>query len=547
MKILNEKEILKKCSILNKKIVNINENNLDFFFKNNTQFNYKLLEKKALNELKKLGYNIENCQNETLKKVPSVESYIKSFSTIKRNIYISDGSKANLSFYIGKQEILSNINKGQFIGSLSNEKIKENITYICLEDCDISLIDKTNTDMSRLYPLIKNKKVKIFQEIINNFYIFHSMERYKNTNSFDDIAPKIVHKKYYKGDKIFMQGSEYKGIYFIKSGKVKINLKSSINEMINLTANMKSILNSFNDYAPSFRNELINDQEENFKKQINALIQEMEEIKKYDIMDISENNIFGSNELFDFKTGIYNFYAECLSKNAIIYFLPKEHVNELLGKDKDIYSAFVQLVEFRVKDITWKIKNYIKIFHILRMKHQKHIERFLNSQTKINNNKTLSSEIVGVSDGNIIPYNKTFFIFDKSNKKINKNLVLKESCRFNKRLDYFLSNRNNSENQKKAKLISNFKINSYSLKTQIKDKTNEYKLTQSGYNIGNGIINKFPYCVTSTQNITDNHKNNSKSHKKIQSLDIFKIHKKRNILLSSMNKNKNFVNISYMG
>ena len=73
-------------------------------------------------------------------------------------------------------------------------------------------------------------------------------------------------------------------------------------------------------------------------------------------MSLKDYNIIGTNESFDHQTEIYNFTAECISNQAIVYFFPKEILNIMLNKEKMVYNSFIQLVEFRIKDIIWKIK-----------------------------------------------------------------------------------------------------------------------------------------------------------------------------------------------
>ena len=70
------------------------------------------------------------------------------------------------------------------------------------------------------------------------------------------------------------------------------------------------------------------------------------ELNNYYLMTIKENSILGTNESYDHQTEIYNFSAECISDEAVLYFLPKEILNLIINKELNVYSSLVQLVEY---------------------------------------------------------------------------------------------------------------------------------------------------------------------------------------------------------
>ena len=251
----------------------------------------------------------------------------------------------------------------------------------------------------------------------------------------------MVYKKYYKGDKIFIQNSCYEGVFFIQKGEIKISVNASIDDLYDLITYLTYGLNGFNEYVSGFTSkDYIDDQLNQQNQRIkthrtldNETAQLYLEKNNYELMKIEEYNIIGTNELYEHLTGIYNFSAECISDEAVIYFLPKENLNILLNREKMVYNSFIQLVEFRIKDIIWKIKEYIKISEkkINKIKSKKiKLKRSFFSQidnNKNNDNKNLKknnsiknvSNIIKRNDLNCNIYNqyKHFFLSQDTNKE----------------------------------------------------------------------------------------------------------------------------------
>ena len=388
LKLIHEKEILKKCRLLNNFYADIDGENLNKFFKENPQFKYEKIKEKAKKEIINLGFKLEDFQEEDFPKINSVENYLK-ITIVKKNVKsLSDGIRATPKFYIGKYEKAGYITKGQSIGNLTPDICSDNSTYICMTNCDIVYLNKRNskTKLKNLYNLIIQKKKRILSDIKKDSYIFSQI----NEQIFqEEIIRHFEYKQFNEGEKIFIQGSIFEGLYFIKKGKVKIYLNSSINEVGNCVMNIKNCLNGFREYISNIKNnnsiideesirpKIINDKINLDREQCNAL----NDIKKYDILTILENSIFGTNELYDYKTGIYFFSAECLTKEAIIYFLPKKFFYSLLVKEKQFFLSLAELVEFKIRDIIGKLKYHIKCFDSIMNK---------NSGKKLNTFNTLN-------------------------------------------------------------------------------------------------------------------------------------------------------------
>ena len=478
MKLIHEKQILKKCRSLNSFYSDIDGDNLHKFCKENPQFNFEKLKEIAKQEIINLGFKIDDFQEEKIK-LNSIDNYIKIASVKKHIKLFTDGIKATPRFYIGKYVKSGYITKGQLIGNLTRELTSDNSTYICIDNCDIVLINKKVSNIKNLCKLIEEKKIRIFSEFKKDFFILNQIPE---NVFFKEIVPYFEYKQFHQGDKIFIQGSLYEGIYLIKQGQVDIYLKSNINDLGKYISNIKYSLCCFKEYisimnlkknnSPNIeilaRPKIINDKTNLTKEKCDIL----NEINKYEVLTIPEYSIFGTNELYDYKTGLYNFTAECVSKEAIIYFLPKKYFYPLLIKEKPIYMALVEIVESKAKYIIGKLKHHIKSFEAVINKNIKKIENnklntlnpkdltystFLNSLKSFTRNnltineKTLQSTKIDSSLEFLPMIRSKKLLLKKENKK-KKDILAQTINSF-----YF-----NDKNDKKNKTITeNINLNKY--------------------------------------------------------------------------------------
>ena len=364
MKLTKEKEILKKCRILNSSFADIDGENLLKFCKDHPQFNYDKLKEKAKKEIYELGFKLEDLQDgKSTKYIYSIDNYIR-IADIKKNTKIINNILATPKFYIGSYEKVGYITKGMSIGHLIPQLYIDNSTYITTDSCDIVYINKKNSNLKKLYELIREKKKRILFEIKNSFFILR-----KITENFflNDIIPFFEYKLYHKGDKIFVQGSAYEGIYLIKSGKIDLYINSSIIEISTYISNIKKSIYNLKDFISNIKmfKSLQPSDSESLKSNIKESIfsankKTLYEINKYDILTISDLSIFGTNELYDYKTGLYYFTAECISKEAIIYFLPKKYFYSLLKLENPVYIAMAEAIQDKAKYIIEKLKLILK-------------------------------------------------------------------------------------------------------------------------------------------------------------------------------------------
>jgi len=250
-----------------------------------------------------------------------------------------------------------------------------------------------------------------------------------------------------------------------------------------------------------------------------------------DFYELKEGDILGLNELYDYKTELYNFNAECLSDDVTMFFVSKTNFNNIIKKESSIMNNVVQLIDFKAKALTGKINLY-KDFHkkqvinVLKNKEKRKmikinscldlkVNRYSLKFSKINNNKeknnlfqnkfklklldngksdntNLQNNIKLFKNNKLLKYlkNSSFFendtiSYEKDNKnnKINKNIIIKNGKRVKnysaktKETNIFLSSQNLNDSSLKIKEI--IKINN----TKIKNRNNKSYLNKTLYYI----------------------------------------------------------------
>ena len=475
MKLTHENEILRKCRLLNSFYADIDGENLYKFCLDNPQYNFEELKEKAKKEIISLGFQIENFNDDRKTIINSIDNYLK-IATIKKNIKsINDGIHASPKFYIARYEKAGYIMKGQLIGNLIKEKYNDDSEYICIENCDIVQLNKNSSKLEKLFNLIIKKKRKSLSKLKNNLLIFNLL----NENFFyNEVIPHFEYKQYHQGEKIFIQGSIYRGVYLVTDGEVNVYLNSSINEIGNYILNITNSLIHFKEYVSNLNkmgyskesNESVKPKIMKDKKNLDReKVDSLNKNKKFEVLNISKYSIFGTNELYDNNTGLYYFSAECSSKEAIIYFLPHKYFYSILVREKPIYLSLAEMIEFRAKDIIGRLKYHIKCFDNVMNKTTK---KFIET-TNINN----------LNNKNLIYNNYINSLKYLNVKKINKKIALKIRNEKTYEFPPLIKDKNNhsiKEYNNKTSYIANETIASFSFKNKnnisLRDKVfNQYK------------------------------------------------------------------------
>ena len=407
MKLIKEYEVLKKCRQMNKSIMNINYENIEYFCEKNPKYNYLELLKIARDEIRNLGFDLRKLNNnDEFIEIPSIQNYL-DVGEIKKDIKSPINKGPTIYLYIPKYEISCTLSKGDYFGFLTKDIFTEFSSYICLEDCDLGYINKNKIVESAIFEQIDLTLSKYFSVNKNKFYIFKDIDDKIFKEKYSSF---INYQKYKKGDKIFLQGGINEGIYLINDGEINISSYTQLNDLTKLMLNLICSLKGFQEHVPpsEFKN-IVKENNDNNNNSIKGIISYEDNKTNFDFGILKDGDILGLNELYDYNTSRYNFCAECISDEANVFFINKNNFNLILGKEKSLYCSVIQKVELRIKYLIGCIKNF-----------KKHITVDINKKPK--------NEISKIEQNNIY-VNKPF---------IGKNLK--------NNFDYKFWNNNNNKN-----------------------------------------------------------------------------------------------------
>ena len=442
MKMLQEKQILFKCNKLNSAYVNLDINNFKVYFLYNKNYNFKELKQRARKELIDAGFNFTN---DGRIEMSSVDNYIK-LGIFKINERSDVQTRFNL--FIGNYVKINNLYKGSYIGDLSKNENNEGYTYICDKNCDICYVNKVESSNSKLYDYILEKYSKIFMKIKNKFYILTDTDDNICSNL---VLPLMTFKKFKKGEIIITQNSQYEGVYFIIDGKVKISISQTFHELSNTLLSLQYSIFNFKDYVSKIIKTIDIINEFNLKYMLQAQKRNMIDIgnnkingqifstneylnyfngiKTIDLYTLSEGDMLGLNELFDYKTELYNFSAECVSDEVNAFYISKTNFNNIMEKENEIMNNVIQLIDLKAKTLIGKINSFREEYRnavINTLKRNKSRNHFHRIYTDRNSDTTITKEEISKNNNNLNANINS--IHNNKKKMFIKYNILKEKC-----------------------------------------------------------------------------------------------------------------------
>ena len=500
MRILNEEEIIRKCNKYNKDILNIDTTDIEQYCNSGFKFKYNTLKVKALRDLYKHNFNIQDYTN----KVPNLEEYIFATKVIndvrKKN---EDKNTNKKYFYILHYEQIGIMRTGRYFGDLCIKNInKERVCFFALEDTDIGYVDKFEYDRPKLFLPIEKKKERYIESYINSFYIFREVKTEEFCNKY---AKYFLYKRYTNGEKLFLQNSFHDGVYLIIEGLVNVYTDRQINEISGLMVSLQYSLDGFSEFLSCLKEDKINNNKEDFIKNPVYHTKEYSELskgqKRIYLNKLGNFEIIGLNEYYSFSTQLIHFTVEIISQDAIIIFIPKKIFYKIITSDREVLFSLKKIVELRSRFYIGKLKNYKdslindinnKLITNSNRRSKTSLEnrknnRYQNKKELFHkrNNSPISNENI-IKDNKILnlnqslsPNNNNNFksIFNKTNSNFNKT----QSTNFNQTYtsnfnQTYISNLNNSKKIDN----SNYVKTQYTFTEPINE-NDKFKFTSSNY------------------------------------------------------------------
>lgn len=422
MYLLNETEIIKICLKYNKKILNVNNENIQNFCQSGYKFKYNELKKKALNELSKYNFNIEKYQD----KIPSLENYISVTKIEIKDVQKGEEKQFKKYFLIPHYEKVAEFKRGRNIGDLckiKNFKNTEKYTFVTIENSIVGIIKKIKYDRPLLYNPITIKKEVYIKNILKNFFIFQDSDINLFSKKFSKF---FIFKKYLKEEKVITQNSIYDGVYLLISGNVIVTTNRTLDELDGLTISFQNALDNFNDYLSFLKTEEINNGNEDFIRDPIYSTSEYnissKGIKKIFIIELFCNDIIGTNEFYNNKNNLNYFDVKISTGQATIIFIPKLIFHEMISHEINVRNALIKKVEFKVKLFTAILFRYKKDFmRLIRnkilQKANNYRNNFFNSTIK-NDKLKIKKKTLSLSPLNSIVKNSSPILKNPSQKNL---------------------------------------------------------------------------------------------------------------------------------
>ena len=486
--LINEENALKLVTEFNKDIIDIPNNDIENYCFRHYPLNFENIYKKAIQELSEIGFKF-SYDLKTFS-VNNLENYMKSL-VIKNNVkQINEQSKEKKYYTICHYEYFQTLNSGSYFGNLITKyTINDNLLYFSLSNCDTGFISNKESNKSKVFVLVYEKMIKLFQSYLQFYFIFKNI----NTNYF---------YKYYSGlfqykilnekDKLYIQNSIHEGVYFLIDGEITVYTERKMNEIGGISIALQYSLENFREQISTLSHEEMGSSNEASKLIKNPIYRSKEYIdysqgKKTIILNTIKNReAIGLNEFYDQKTKLLFFTAEVKSKQATLFYIPNKAFLKILTREKSVETAVVQMVELKAKYYIGTLNNF-KISILKEVGYKIGL-----SQKQIQN-------IENLTDENLIENNnKKDFDMNKSNSFFNKKYNLMKKNKENKfnlnKIEPFnltnvnINNNNNNKPYNLRSMTFSSKMERFKLNSNDSVNYNNYSLSQHLYN--NSIIKK---------------------------------------------------------
>ena len=356
LKLLGEHYVYKKCLKKNKRIFPFDEKIDILTTKDINLKHYDDLIKKIKNEINNSPWYQEG------KEINSIQDFIELYNPkISDNEYTFNRNENKYPTFLPIYIFDKYLKPISFIGQLTKPKgIKLLSAYICLSSSSVFYINKTEIDsFNNLFTLFqKNVSEDVIKKLFEGHFLFQDTDidfLSKNYSRYFYI------QNYTKGQKLIEQNRPKGGIFFINKGEFQLKTKRTYHELNELKFKIIQSLDIKNKNSLIQINKTSTANYENIYQGLNPI--QMEKLNKereisFNIYKFSE--VVGLNDLYDGKTGLYNFSIECISDEGEVYFLPEEILTSLITNET-IKKNMDELVEKQCKMLLREIDNKKKL------------------------------------------------------------------------------------------------------------------------------------------------------------------------------------------
>ena len=554
LKLLGEHYVYKKCLKKNKRIFPFDENIDILTTKDINLKHYDDLIKKIKNEINNSPWYQEG------KEINSIQDFIELYNPkISDNEYTFNRNENKYPTFLPIYIFDKYLKPISFIGQLTKPKgIKLLSAYVCLSSSSVFYINKTEIDsFNNLFTLFqKNVSEDVIKKLFEGHFLFQDTDidfLSKNYSRYFYI------QNYTKGQKLIEQNRPKGGIFFINKGEFQLKTKRTYHELNELKFKIIQSLDIKNKNNLIQINKTSTANYENIYQGLNPI--QMEKLNKereisFNIYKFSE--VVGLSDLYDSKTGLYNFSIECISDEGEVYFLPEEILTSLITNET-IKKNMDELVEKQCKMLLREIDNKKKLieYNIKRIS-SKYKERstkgfylIKNEPEKLVKLSTITQRNFSFDNSSNLHHNKINNYNITNTPKLSKAYIVsnKENTLKNKILNKYhtpkikgsrilstknLPNNNDDYGKLKLKTTENDRVYNM-IKLKYRDGRNERNIFKQNMKVKNAFL-------TYSEQFKTMKKYNEENKIEIKTINGFKLMKLKldhNNILNNQNKIRN--------
>ena len=554
LKLLGEHYVYKKCLKKNKRIFPFDENIDILTTKDINLKHYDDLIKKIKNEINNSPWYQEG------KEINSIQDFIELYNPkISDNEYTFNRNENKYPTFLPIYIFDKYLKPISFIGQLTKPKgIKLLSAYVCLSSSSVFYINKTEIDsFNNLFTLFqKNVSEDVIKKLFEGHFLFQDTDidfLSKNYSRYFYI------QNYTKGQKLIEQNRPKGGIFFINKGEFQLKTKRTYHELNELKFKIIQSLDIKNKNSLIQINKTSTANYENIYQGLNPI--QMEKLNKereisFNIYKFSE--VVGLNDLYDGKTGLYNFSIECISDEGEVYFLPEEiltslitnetikkNMDELVEKQCKMLLREIdnkkKLIEYNIKRISSKYKERsTKGFYLIKNEPEKLVKLSTITQRNFsfdNSSNLHHNKINNYNITNTPKLSKAYIVSNKENTL--KNKILNKYHTPKIKGSRILSTKNlqkNNDDYGKLKLKTTENDRIYSMiKLKYRDGRNERNIFKQNMKVKNAFL-------TYSEQFKTMKKYNEENKIEIKTINGFKLMKLKldhNNILNNQNKIRN--------
>ena len=253
----------------------------------------------------------------------------------------------------------------------------------------------------------------------------------------------------------------------------------------------------------------------------------------------------GLCEVYDYKTELFNFTAECISDEATLFFITKNDFSLMLSREPYLYDDILSIIEYKVQFIAGKLRSFseqtLKLFERNNKKIKTNSTSNIYDNINLNNKSNIklnTNKLNSIFNSSKINNNSSFS--KKSNFYTMRSLIIKNNSNKTNKMTLYKKNNdsnNNSDNDHPLyKTLNSRRANSYFQKNEcigfnsLNNKHCEKQLISNKYN--SIIDKKIPNIFNSTHPKIIN---NDKLFKRYKTNNLININNNSHITIQTNN------------